>query len=166
MRDQRRRNERVVFNRLIQFPRRRRFVAAICYREGERGLEFLLVRTRSGKWTFPKGGVERGESRAMAAAREAEEEGGVLGNVEPSAFAAFRYEKRDGRWIREITIDAFLFRVIGTIAPQEDFREPTWFGELEAKARLGHDRLPRIASELQTIVDLASAAVLWRRTGT
>ena len=46
------------------------------------GLEFLLVRTSNGeRWTFPKGGVERGESMSQAAAREAREEAGVTGLV-------------------------------------------------------------------------------------
>ena len=155
-----------MFNRVLQIPKRRNFVAAVCYREGDQGLEFLLVRTRSGRWTFPKGGVERGESHVMAAAREAQEEAGVLGHIEPSPFAAFRYEKRAGRWAREITIDAFLFHVIGAIPPEEDFREPSWFSESEAKARLSDGRLPVLALELQTVVDLATTAILWRKTGT
>ena len=43
-------------------------VAAVCYRFGERGLEFLLVQTRGGRWTFPKGGAEPGLTHAQAAA--------------------------------------------------------------------------------------------------
>ena len=44
------------------------------------GLEFLLVRTsQGGRWTFPKGRIEPGESPSAAAAREAAEEAGVDG---------------------------------------------------------------------------------------
>ncbi len=166
MREPMRRNERAVFHRVTRLPRQRNFVAAVCYREGEQGLEFLLVRTRSGRWTFPKGGVERGESRSMAAAREAQEEAGVLGHIERKAFAAFQYEKSGVRWGRLVIVEAFLCRVIGTVVPQEDFREPTWFSESQAKAQLAQDRSPRLALELHSVVDLAITSVLWRRTGT
>ena len=40
--------------------KRRQQVAAVCYRVGKSGIEFLLVQTRSGRWIFPKGGVEPG----------------------------------------------------------------------------------------------------------
>jgi len=52
-------------------------VAAVCYQISKRGLEFLLVRTRNGRWTFPKGSVESGLTHAQAAALEAFEEAGV-----------------------------------------------------------------------------------------
>ena len=49
-------------------------VAAVCYRVADGGIEFLLVQTRGGRWTFPKGGVEPGLTRAQTAALEAFEE--------------------------------------------------------------------------------------------
>ena len=159
----RRRNGRIVFDRVIQLPRRS-FVAAICYREGEQGLEFLLVQTRAGRWVFPKGAVERGESYAMAAAREAQEEAGVLGDIDTRSFATFRYEKHVGLFCHEITVEAFLCRVFGMIPPAEDFREPAWFSAAQAKEQLTIARSPRLARELHNIVDRATAAVLWRKT--
>src|ERR1700741_5225342 len=64
-------------------------VAAGCYRIGKRGLEFLLVRTRGGRWIFPKGSVESGLTHAQAAALEAFEEAGVHGRIEETAFARY-----------------------------------------------------------------------------
>ena len=49
-------------------------VASVCYRLKGDEPEFLLVRTRSGRWTFPKGGVDDDATHADAAAREAFEE--------------------------------------------------------------------------------------------
>src|SRR5207244_2308926 len=40
-------------------------VAAVCYRIRGSGIEFLLVQTRGGRWTFPKGGVEPGLTHAL-----------------------------------------------------------------------------------------------------
>src|SRR5438132_1564227 len=52
-------------------------VAAVCYRIRGSNIEFLLVQTRGGRWTFPKGGVEPALTHAQAAALEAYEEAGV-----------------------------------------------------------------------------------------
>jgi len=51
-------------------------VAAVCYCRKAGSTRFLLVRTTSGRWTFPKGRLEDGLSRAQVAALEAFEEGG------------------------------------------------------------------------------------------
>jgi hypothetical protein len=39
-----------------------REVAAVCYRRTDSGIRFLLVKTGSGNWTFPKGHAPRGTS--------------------------------------------------------------------------------------------------------
>src|SRR5438552_2783599 len=69
-------------------------VAAVCYRIRGSGIEFLLVQTRGGRWTFPKGGVEPGLTHAQAAALEAYEEAGVHGRMEEVSFT--RYVRRKG----------------------------------------------------------------------
>src|SRR5216683_7798083 len=69
-------------------------VAAVCYRIRGTGIEFLLVRTRKGRWTFPKGGAESGLTYAQAAALEAFEEAGVHGRIEEASFARYRRGKR------------------------------------------------------------------------
>lgn len=71
----------------------RQQVAAVCYRAGTRGIEFLLVRTRGGRWIFPKGGVEPGLTQAQSAALEAFEEAGVHGRIEEMPFARYRLAK-------------------------------------------------------------------------
>src|ERR1700752_2718897 len=104
-------------------------VAAVCYRIGKRGLEFLLVRTRGGRWIFPKGSVESGLTHAQAAALEAFEEAGVHGRIEEAAFARYVRVKDRGRRSPniEITINAHLCEVTRLAAPEEDGRHPTWF---------------------------------------
>src|SRR5262249_27106253 len=61
-------------------------VAAVCYQVRRGGIEFLLVRTNSGHWTFPKGSTEPGLTHAQAAALEAFEEAGVHGRMEEASF--------------------------------------------------------------------------------
>src|SRR6202521_1401705 len=69
-------------------------VAAVCYRIRGSGIEFLLVRTNSGHWTFPKGSTEPGLTHAQAAALEAFEEAGVHGRMEEASFTQYVRRKR------------------------------------------------------------------------
>lgn len=137
-------------------------VAAICYRIGKRGLEFLLVRTRGGRWTFPKGSVESGLTHAQAAALEAFEEGGVHGRIEEAAFARYVRIKpgRDRHAANiEIVINAHLCEVSRLAAPQEADRNPTWFSAEKAKRKLHDDRLADYGDDLARIVDRAVARI-------
>src|SRR5271156_3641450 len=86
----------VKFFRLSQLRRLRgcEQVAAICYRVRGSSVEFLLVRTGSGHWTFPKGSAEPGLTHAQAAALEAFEEAGVHGRIEEASFARYVCRKR------------------------------------------------------------------------
>lgn len=70
-------------------------VAALCRRDGEEGLEVLLVTSLdTGRWIVPKGWPMRGKTLAEAALREAWEEAGVTGTVHPEAVGNYVYTKR------------------------------------------------------------------------
>lgn len=60
---------------------RRRAAAALCVRRKRGRVQVLLVTSRSGQPTLPKGRIEPGEEPAEAALREAAEEAGVRGDV-------------------------------------------------------------------------------------
>jgi len=69
-------------------------VAAICYRRRGDAVEFLLVNTNGGnKWTFPKGSPDAHLSHSQAAEREAAEEAGALGTIEPRHFHLYIHSK-------------------------------------------------------------------------
>ena len=165
------RNARSNFVSLKQLRRLRgsEQVAAVCYRIGKRGLDFLLVRTRNGRWTFPKGSVESGLTHAQAAALEAFEEAGVHGRIEEAAFARYIRIKpgRDRHAPQiEIVINAHLCEVSRLAAPQEADRNPTWFSAEKAKRRLHEDRPADYGDDLARIVDRAVARIqgLYRST--
>jgi len=139
-------------------------VAAVCYRVHRSELEFLLVRTRGGLWTFPKGGVDQDASNANAAAREAYEEAGVRGRVENTPFVSYLHCKRTrfrSRW-RVVLVDAYLCEVIRLVPPQELHRDPTWFCAAKAKQRLREYRTPEYAAEAIRVIDRALERILWR----
>jgi 8-oxo-dGTP pyrophosphatase MutT (NUDIX family) len=134
-------------------------VAAVCYRWRGPSVEFLLVNTNGGgKWTFPKGDPESSLSHGQAAAREAWEEAGVRGSIEPRHFCLYIHSK-GVFWkppgVREYVIKAFLLEVESTEEAQEASRNPTWFGPEETRKILAKGREVKYARELQAVVDRA-----------
>src|SRR5205807_1995004 len=101
-------------------------VAAVCYRIRRSDIEFLLIQTRGGRWTFPKGGIEPGLTHAQAAALEAYEEAGVHGRMEEVSFT--RYVRRKGSGSSsaiEVGVSAHLCEVLRLGPPQEFNRNRT-----------------------------------------
>jgi 8-oxo-dGTP pyrophosphatase MutT (NUDIX family) len=131
-------------------------VAAICYRVTSRGPEFLLVRTRGRRWTFPKGGVEPGLTHAQVAALEAFEEAGVHGRMESAAFTRYRTSRAAQNSKQpSIITGAHLCEVLSLTSPKESKRNPTWFSADKAKRRLREDRIRGHGAELAKVIDLA-----------
>jgi 8-oxo-dGTP pyrophosphatase MutT (NUDIX family) len=138
----------------------REMVAAVCYRIVATEIEFLLVQTSRGRWTFPKGGVEPGMTRAQAAAMEAVEEAGVLGRVEELWFARYNRRNNDSTdTVTESPVHAHLCLVLRQVPPQERDRNPTWFSAEKAKRRLREERSQTAGDELAQIVDRALARI-------
>ena len=141
-----------------RLPKARQQVAAVCYRMRKRGIQFLLVQTRGGRWIFPKGGAEPGMTYAQSAALEAFEEAGVHGRIEEIPFARYLRPKSDhaaGSSDAGPAITAYLCEVSQLELPQERDRNPTWFSAEEAKGRLGEHRTREYGAELALVVDRA-----------
>ena len=138
--------------------RTRQQVAAVCYRIGRRGVEFLPVQTRGGRWIFPKGGVEPGLTLAQSAALEALEEAGVHGRIEEIPFARY-FRRAPDAGISDAAVAAYLCEVTRREAPQEANRNPTWFSAEKAKERLRHDRAPHFGRELSRMVERACSRI-------
>src|SRR5919109_321264 len=134
-------------------------VAAVCYRRRGASVEFLLVNTNGGiKRTFPKGDPERSLSHSQAAEREAWEEAGVRGHVEPRHFCLYLHSK-GVFWkppgVREFVVKAFLLEVEQEGRPGESQRNPAWFTSEEAKKALAKGREVKFARELESVIDRA-----------
>ena len=134
-------------------------VAAVCYRKCGSSFEFLLIKTTGGdRWIFPKGATARRLSHSEAAEREAFEEAGAVGAIEPEHFHLYLQPKGDSRprhGIEEYVVKAFLLEVSRTEAPQEKNRNPTWFSVDDARSALAIEREAKYAAELQTVIDRA-----------
>ena len=111
------------------------------------------MRTSSGeRWTFPKGRRERGETLAEAAAREALEEAGVRGRVEPEPFAHYRYPARGGGWD---VVAAFRLTVAREGLPAEPRREPAWYGFEAARRKLAWAATRALARQMERVLRAA-----------
>lgn len=92
-------------------------------------LKVMLVTTRGRKrWMIPKGWPIPGLKPHESAAREAFEEAGLIGYVDPSAVGSFRYSKRlgAGRQVR-CTVEVFPLHV--------DHQRPHWLEKGERETR-------------------------------
>jgi 8-oxo-dGTP pyrophosphatase MutT (NUDIX family) len=155
-------------------PRLSRFalplqVAAVCFRRRGSSAEFLLVNTNGGgKWTFPKGDPDRRLSHSQAAAREALEEAGVAGRIEPRHFHLYIHSKGvfwQPRGVQEFIIKAFLLEVQQVQNPREPERNPTWFSPREAKQMLAKGREVKYGQELRDVIDRALDRIRFERNG-
>ncbi len=134
-------------------------VAAVCYRKRGESIEFLLVNTNGGnKWTFPKGSPEARLSHSQAAEREAAEEAGAIGTIEPRHFHLYLHSKGvfwQPGGVQEYVVKAFLMQVHQLRRPDELQRRPTWFSPQEARQRLARGREVKYARELDAVIDRA-----------
>ena len=79
-------------------PANSAYPAALCWRRAAAGIEVLLITARrSGRWIVPKGHPIRGLPVHEAAAREAWEEAGVQGRVNPAPLGRYRPDKAAAR---------------------------------------------------------------------
>jgi 8-oxo-dGTP pyrophosphatase MutT (NUDIX family) len=142
-------------------------VAAVCYRVRGFTLEFLLVNTSAGKWTFPKGRIDPGLSGSESAEREAFEEAGARGRIEEVHFGSYVDTKRalghENR-TKEILVAAYMFEVRSLVKPEESDRNPTWFTPHEAKRKLSERRASKYSGQLTTLVDEAVERVTSERS--
>lgn len=134
-------------------------VAAVCYRRRGSSIEFLLVHTNGGgKWTFPKGAPAGSLSHSQAAEREAWEEAGARGSIEPRHFHLYIHSK-GVFWkppgVQEFVVKAFLMEVEQVSPAMEEMRNPTWFASGEARQVLAKGREVKYARELSAVIDRA-----------
>ena len=132
-------------------------VAAVCFRRKGSSIEFLLVRTSSGRWTFPKGHREPGLSHAEVAALEAFEEGGVEGRVDSRPVGSYVHRKKSLKelGLSKLTVLVFLLEVKKSDRCSESHRRPRWLTADDARQRLAEDRSPKYRRSIELVFDRA-----------
>jgi 8-oxo-dGTP pyrophosphatase MutT (NUDIX family) len=105
-------------------------VAAIPIRKLNAQAQVLLVTTRGrGAWIVPKGWPAADHSAGESAQREAYEEAGVAGRIEPHSLGAFMYWKRAGKKRTYFQVHAFVLRAETLLVdwPERGTRKRCWF---------------------------------------
>ncbi|SBV38203.1 Bis(5'-nucleosyl)-tetraphosphatase (asymmetrical) [Phage NCTB] len=104
-------------------------------------LKIMLVKkTGSGKWGFPKGKVEKNQTKKQGALMEAWEEAGVKGKIVGNV-GRFGYIKNKTRRMQQV--DLYLLEVTKTSKKYlETERERNWFTYKEALKVLPRTQLP------------------------
>lgn len=118
--------------RKSKIKRKRMQVCALCYRHHpKKGLQFYLVTSRrTQRWIAPKGWPMKKRTDAMAAAREAEEEAGVVGNISSKSIGFFSYLKMfEGGKSARLTVQVFPLEVTRSLSDfsEKDQRRRRWF---------------------------------------
>lgn len=99
----------------------------VVFRQDDGETVYLVVSSSDGaNWVLPKGHIDPGETPAIAALRELQEEAGVSGEiVAPLSVREFKTPYKEG------VIQYFLVRALGTNESHEG-RTLRWHGEVEA----------------------------------
>ena len=96
----------------------------LAYRFTQQDPEILLITTRKGHWTIPKGIVEPDLNPAASAVNEAYEEAGVRGTLVENSIGRFQYRK----WGGTCSVEVFLLEASELLAswPEAYFRRRRW----------------------------------------
>jgi 8-oxo-dGTP pyrophosphatase MutT (NUDIX family) len=130
-------------------PTGRRQYAALPYRrrDGD-SIEIMLITSRdTGRWVIPKGWPEPELGPAKSAAREALEEGGLVGRITDHSIGSYHYDKRmpDGS-ILYCVVEVFVLEVSSQIKswPERHERTTRWFAPHEAAEAVQEPQLRSI----------------------
>ena len=117
-----------------------RFIAQACavpYRTRARSLEFCLITSiNKGRWGFPKGTVDPGETFLETALKEAYEEAGLRGEIAGAPLGQYEYAK----WGAELRVTVVTMRVTEVLEEwlESGLRKRDWCSGDEALARLAN----------------------------
>jgi 8-oxo-dGTP pyrophosphatase MutT (NUDIX family) len=149
-------------NLLVRRPRRSQF-AALCYRdvEGQAEPEILLLTSRgTGRWVIPKGWPMGNKSGSEVAKIEAQEEAGMIGDVEDDALGTYIYEKDmpDG-YALPCQVHVYALHVTSTVKrfKEKGQRKIEWVSPAVAARRVREPQLRRLIRHFARRFDAAAA---------
>lgn len=125
-------------------------VLPVAVRNGE--FSVMLVTSReTHRWILPKGWPEKGMTPAAAAAKEAYEEAGLMGEVETTPYGHFHYDKRlrTGEVV-PCEVDVFLMRVDRELEdwPERSQRKRRWVSPAQAADMIQESDLAQLLLRL------------------
>ncbi len=132
--------------------------SAVPFRRAGDRIEFCLITTSAGRWGFPKGYIDRGETPEQAALKEALEEAGLHGRILGTPLLSYKLDK-NGQTRRVV---ALLMEV--TAADDQwdeaDIRQRRWVSQPEARDLLGRESLQACLEIAQSRIPQAREALV------
>ena len=114
--------------------------SAVPYRRSQANIELCLITTRrTGRWVFPKGNAQCANSLTHTALQEADEEAGLVGEIDNEALGTYS-QRKDGRLTR---VTAFLMQVEHSRESwkEDEQRQRCWVSAAEAEQMLDRPEL-------------------------
>jgi 8-oxo-dGTP pyrophosphatase MutT (NUDIX family) len=125
--------------------------AALPYRLHGRQIQIMLITSRrTRRWIIPKGWPMDGLKPQDAAAQEAVEEAGIVGQIADAPIGSYRYLKRLKReQAQAIQVIVFPFRVEDHVPAfkEQGQRAFAWFRYQDAASRIAEPSLQRLIRE-------------------
>jgi len=117
-----------------------RSAGAVVYRQTDNGRIFVLLQN-AGRWDFPKGGVEKGETEVQTVLREVEEETGLTDlRIVPGFRKVIEYfYRRDGKNIHKQVTYLLGETKDGRVRISFEHQGFGWFPYREALERASYD---------------------------
>ncbi len=130
-----------------------RSAGAVVFRETQKGRIYLLLQN-AGRWDFPKGGVEKGESELQTVLREVEEETGIR-NIK--VVQGFRkvieyFYRRDGKNIHKQVVYVLAKTDEEAVKISFEHQGYGWFPYREALERASYDNSKLTLAEAEKFV--------------
>ena len=114
-------------------------------------LVMLVTTLETQRWIIPKGWPWPGEQDYTAAAEEAREEAGVLGEPKAVSIGSYTYEKRRSSGLVPVRVAVYLLEVREELEtwPECEQRQRAWFTLSDAAAVVQEPELRAILLQLQ-----------------
>ncbi|QEL14700.1 NUDIX hydrolase [Limnoglobus roseus] len=129
--------------------------AALPFRDGR---VCMVTSRRKTRWVIPKGRIDRGHTPIQAAATEAWEEAGLIGDLRPESVGTYHYEKLG----RTHLVSVFVLDVTVEHPTWPEYRERTreWVPVAEALKRIDEPGLQAILRFATSIGGVIGPSVL------
>ena len=114
-------------------------------------LVMLVTTLETQRWIIPKGWPWPGEQDYNAAAEEAREEAGVLGDPKAVSIGSYTYEKRRASGLVPVRVTVYLLEVREELEiwPECEQRQRAWFTPSAAAAVVQEPELRALLLQLQ-----------------
>jgi len=128
----------------------------IVYFENKKGREYLLLHYQSGHWDFPKGHIEKEETKQQAALRELKEEtglGATLIDGFEESFSYFHYLPQT-KELSHKTVSFFIGKVASkNVRLSHEHVDYVWLSFDQAIEQLTHDNAKELLKEVNHFLD-------------